>query len=212
MDVERFLDLLPKQWAGDPQTADAPLDPRFGAIDVPGLSTPNVLAVLNLAASLLEEDECYVEVGTYRGLTLVGASLGQEATFYGVDNFSEWGGDEATCRKYLAEQGCGPNVHLVVGDAWRVLASPPWKERIGVFFYDGRHRGRDQLRAFVAARRLLADRALVIIDDASQRPVRLANELARLLPGFRQLTRFDSRFNGDPRWWNGLTIFGFSRS
>jgi hypothetical protein len=48
-----------------------------GVLDnVPGMATENKLKLLNLAVAALEPDEVYVEVGCYKGATLVGAALG----------------------------------------------------------------------------------------------------------------------------------------
>jgi hypothetical protein len=66
MDVERFLRELPRQ------LEDVS---RFAGIleDVPGLAAPNNLALLNVAVRCLDAGERYVEVGSYRGTSLVAA-------------------------------------------------------------------------------------------------------------------------------------------
>src|SRR5690349_23763977 len=86
-DIDRFLRELPEQ-----------LDDvsRFEEIleDVPGLAKANNLALLNVAARSLEAGEHYVEVGTFRGTSLISAMQGNEdGLFVAVDNWSKEGGD-----------------------------------------------------------------------------------------------------------------------
>lgn len=209
MDVERFRRELPTLWDGEPRSADHPRDRRFRAVieSTRGMATENKLALLNFAASLLDEGEAYVEIGTYRGTSAIGAALGNShASFFAVDDFSQFDGSEEECRANLAEFGCD-HVNLVNGDAWTVLADaalPP----VGVYFYDGGHTYREQGKAFTAAARILAPEAVVIIDDASHPPVRAANRVAlRSLPGLELLFSFPSPRNTEPRWWNGVDVF-----
>ena len=68
MDVDRFLAELPTlfdDFPGSPQPKGRRFDDVIGGI--PNLAEENVLALLNLAASLLGPGESYVEVGTLFG-------------------------------------------------------------------------------------------------------------------------------------------------
>jgi hypothetical protein len=60
-------------------------DDLLAAID--GLGRENNLALLNLAASLLEPGESYVEVGSYKGRSLAAAMRGNDGDFVGIDNW-----------------------------------------------------------------------------------------------------------------------------
>ena len=90
MDVQRFLDELPQLFDGFPE-AEHPRDRRFAPVleEVQGLACENNLALLNLAASLLPDGESYVEIGTFRGTSLISAMLGNEGRdFVAIDDFS----------------------------------------------------------------------------------------------------------------------------
>lgn len=214
MDIGRFRQELSGLWDEDPVTAPHPRDRRFGSVvtDTRGMATENKLALLNFACSFLGEDEAYLEIGTYRGTSAIGAALGNEhRSFVAIDNFSQFGGPEAECRENLAKFKCN-HVRLVNGDAWAVLAQERFP-LIGVFFYDGGHTYREQIRAFAAAAPHLAPEALVIIDDSSHPPVRAANAVAvRTRPDLELLFSFPSPRNTDPRWWNGIDVFAFRRT
>ena len=68
----------------------APTGRRFDDVieGIPNLATENVLALLNLAASLLAPGESYVEVGSFYGASLIGAMRGNEGDFVAIDRFS----------------------------------------------------------------------------------------------------------------------------
>ena len=89
MDPERFARGLPRLFDGYPRS-DRPRDRRFAPIlaEVGGLARENNLTLLNLAASLLDEGESYVEVGSFKGLRLIAAMLGNASDFVGIDDFS----------------------------------------------------------------------------------------------------------------------------
>src|SRR3954453_17801028 len=89
MDVDRFLAELPQlfdDFPGSPQPTGRRFDDVIGGI--PNLAEENVLALLNLAASLLGPGESYVEVGLLFGASLIGAMRGNEGRdFVAIDNF-----------------------------------------------------------------------------------------------------------------------------
>ena len=71
-----FVAELPELWEDFPDSP-APKGRRFDDVieGIPNLAEENVLALLNLAASLLAPGESYVEVGSYYGASLIGAGM-----------------------------------------------------------------------------------------------------------------------------------------
>ena len=89
MRADRFLEELPRLFDEFPRS-EHPLDRRFQRVvdEVENLASENVLALINLAASLVEPDEAYVEIGVFHGASLIAAMLGNEGRrFVGVDAF-----------------------------------------------------------------------------------------------------------------------------
>jgi predicted O-methyltransferase YrrM len=173
------------------------------------MATENKLALLNLAASFLEPGEVYLEVGTYLGTSAIAAAMGNKGEFIAVDDYSQFGGPEQRCRDNIARYAPGA-VALVSGDAWEFLAS--LDRSVGVYFYDAGHTFRDQWRAFEYIEPHLSDQALIIIDDASHWPVRRANNsFTRYRPQYECVRYFESPFNGEPRWWNGVAVYRYRR-
>jgi predicted O-methyltransferase YrrM len=212
MRAQDFVDALPSLWDGDPALADHPRDRRFKRLlaEIGGMATENKLALLNLAASFLEPGEIYLELGTYLGTSAIAAAMGNPGDFIAVDNYSQFGGPEQRCRANIARYAPGA-VTLATVDAWEFLAS--LDRSVGVYFYDAGHTFGEQWWAFERIESHLSDEALIIIDDASYWPVRRANSsFTRYRPQFECVEYFESPFNGEPRWWNGLAVYRYRRS
>src|SRR5437868_10746689 len=98
MDTAAFVEALPSLWDDFPRS-ELPRDGRFAEIleAVPGLTKPNNLALLHLAASRLPDGESYVEVGSLRGTSLIAATLENDGKdFVAIDDFSMEDASRAT--------------------------------------------------------------------------------------------------------------------
>lgn len=219
MDVRAFAESLDALFVGDP--ADGrPLDPRFDEIvdSVQGFSSAGELAVLNRAAHALPVGEAYLEVGTFKGRSLCGAALDRPACrMYAMENFTEFGMAGADARSVLlsnlAKHTDGCDVRLLDGDAFRLLTKGVVDQPIGVYFYDGAHTGEAHHLALALIEPLLADEAVVLIDDASWPMVRRASlRFVADHPDWSQVRTFAARTNDDPAWANGLMVLGYQRS
>jgi predicted O-methyltransferase YrrM len=219
VDTSAFTAALDGLFVG-PVADGAPADERFTAIvaGVAGHSTPAELAVLNLAARLLPAGEAYVEVGTLKGRSLAGALLdAPDRSFVAVESFREFGMLAESSRRELAanlaRHGSGHRVRLLDGDCFAVLARPAAvPEPVGVYFYDGAHTGLAHYLALGVIEPLLADEALVLVDDASYPIVAAATRryLARH-PGWTVLRDIRAETDHDPRWANGLLALAYRR-
>jgi hypothetical protein len=219
VDTSAFAAALEGIFAG-PLADGVPADPRFTAItaDVAGHSTPAELAVLNLAARLLPEGEAYLEVGTLKGRSMAGALLdAQDRTYLAVESFREFGMLAEASRAELAANldryGGGHRLILREGDCFAVLAgSGAVSEPVGVYFYDGAHTGLAHYLALGVVEPLLADEALVLVDDSSYPMVEAATR--RYLdrhPGWSVLRDIRAEGDHDPRWANGLLVLAWRR-
>src|SRR5262245_21337205 len=117
MDAERLARALPRLFARYPRS-EHPRERRFAPIlaAVGGLARENNLALLNLAASLLGPGESYVEAGSFKGLSLIAAMLGNTGDFVGIDDFSLGGGSGRQLRANLRRYGL-KDYTLLEGDA-----------------------------------------------------------------------------------------------
>lgn len=219
MDTAAFADRLPSLFPDGDVFADAPLDPRFAdvAAKVDGMTTPHTLALLNLAASLLGPAEIYLEVGSYRGRSTVGAALdAAHDRFVAVENFREFGvapdEGERLIRSTLAEWGLDRTVEVHRGDAFRLVPRGLLTRPVGAYFYDGAHTRLAQYLALGVVEPYFADEAIVVIDDASWPQVASATAgYVRRHPGYRLLFDLAAARQYDTRWCNGVKVYAWRR-
>ncbi|HTE72480.1 MAG TPA: class I SAM-dependent methyltransferase [Actinomycetes bacterium] len=218
MDVEAFAAELPRRFDGD-ANAEHPVDRRLAAVveRVPGMTTEHALTVLDLAVAGLGETECYLEVGSYRGRSVVGAMLdhpGRQAV--AIESFAEFGVDPVQARiaveNTLREFGVDDRVRLVVGDAFRRLDRSSVPAPVGVYFYDGAHSRVAQYLGLALAEPLFAERSLVLVDDWSWPQVRSATRAyLKRHPGYHVVAEMTVSTDFDPRWCNGLVVLAWQR-
>jgi predicted O-methyltransferase YrrM len=207
MDVERFEQELPRLFERFPESPH-PRDRRFEQVleAVPGLARENNLALLNLAAGLLGPGESYVEVGSYRGTSLVAAMLGNDGEFVAIDDFSF---DEATpegLETSLARFGL-EGATILAGDAFELLERGAIEGRsVGVYYYDAAHDYESQLRGLRLVEPHLAREALLIVDDSDWDEVRRAT--SDYLAGQSQ-ARLVFDIPGRDSWWEGMQVLAW---
>jgi len=199
---------LPRLFAKYPRS-EHPRDRRFAPIlaDVGGLARENNLALLNLAASCLGEGESYVEVGSFKGLSLIAAMLGNTGDFVGIDDFSLSEGSRPLLEANLRRYGLAGHA-ILEGDAFELLRRGALGDRrVGVYYYDAAHDYRSQLRGLRLVEPHLAEDALLIVDDTDWPQVARAmrDYLARQ-PRAELLVKVDGKDHGQPWWWEGVQV------
>ena len=209
MKADRFLEELPRLFEDYPRS-EHPRDRRFQAVaeDVENLARENNLALINLAASCLEEGEAYVEIGVYHGASLVSAMLGNEGKrFVGVDSFGFRDASLEKVEANLARYGLEVP-EIVVGDAFELVPSGALGEtRVGVWYYDAAHSFEAQVQGLRIAEPLLVPGALVIVDDTDWEDVERAMDayLAEQ-PRARRVLTIEGKTRGAPQWWEGMQV------
>jgi predicted O-methyltransferase YrrM len=197
--------------------------------DVEGMASVRKLRLLNALASRLPTDgsECYLEIGTFQGKSLIATLSGNgEVKAVACDNFSEWDNaaeprNARALRANLARHGMADRVRFFDVDFRDLLSSWTTHELrpVGLYFFDGPHDEESQYAGIALAEPILADHALVVVDDwrhaadsgsraeeGTRRAISQSQnmwEIMRVLP---------ARRNGDrDLWWNGLGILQFER-
>jgi len=214
LDPDRFLAELPRLFDDYPQS-EHPRDRRFQPIadEVENLARENNLALLNLAASCLGEDEAYVEVGVYHGASLIAAMLGNEdKRFVGIDALRFSGTSLDKIEANLAR--FGPEVpEIIVGDAFELVpAGALGDTRIGVWYYDAAHTFEAQVEGLRIAEPHLVSGALMIVDDTDWEDVdRALDAYLSDQPRARRVLTVDGKSRGAPQWWEGMQVLVWDR-
>jgi predicted O-methyltransferase YrrM len=209
MDVDRFLQELPDEFEDFPRS-EHPRDARFAHVleSVPGLAKPNNLALLNVAARCRAEGESYVEVGTYRGTSLIAAMLGNDGDFVALDNWSMGDGSRGELDLNLARFELTGRPEMVEGDAFETLRSGVLDGRtVGVYYYDNGHEYEQQLDGMRLIEPFLASPALMIVDDTDwERVERAVDDYLEQEPRATEILAIDGKDRGAPQWWEGMRV------
>jgi protein O-GlcNAc transferase len=218
MDSHRFADEIPAlywSWGNVNTYPRVPL-PYIEILDtVQGMTTPTVMQLLNHAVSCLDDDECYLEVGTWRGATLIGALLGNDAFGYAIDNdvMDEHDGDKRSSQDVWREnvvhfgmQERTAYIDASVPAIWETLELPV---PVGVYLFDGDKSTDEAASAgIMGVLPFLSKRALIILDDANDMHVRMAAQ--RLLTTYprntAKLLDAPTPSNCWGSFWNGVMV------
>jgi len=171
------------------------------------MSTFALGAMVNEGVSQMRADECFVNVGVWKGFTLFAGMAGNaRKKCIGVDNFSEFGGPreeffgsfeayrspehaffEMDCDKYFSE------VH---------------RDPIGFYMYDGEHSYESQLKGLQIAEPYFSDNCIILVDDTNWDTARQATlDFAKNSSGrYETLLDAGTTENLHPTLWNGVMI------
>ena len=178
---------------------------------MPGLARENNLALLNLAASLLEPGESYVEIGSYRGTSLIAAMLDNEGKeFVGIDNFELGDATRQQLERNLASFDL-EGATIIEGDAFTLVPAGILEgRRVGVYYYDAAHSYEAHLQGLVMIEPFLASQALLIVDDTDWEQVADATrDYLGQQPKARMLVWIPGKDNGLPWWWEGVQVLAW---
>ena len=211
MDPERFERELHALFDDFP-ASEHPNGRRFTDVleAVPGLARENNLALLNLAASLLEPGESYVELGSYNGTSLIAAMISNEADFVAIDNCSFKDASRQTLELNL-ERFELVGATILEGDGATLLRSGALGDRrVGVYYYDAGHSYEAHLEGLRAIEPHLAPRALLIVDDSDWEQVeRATRDYLAEQPKARMLVWIPGKDKGLPAWWEGVQVLAW---
>jgi protein O-GlcNAc transferase len=221
MDYLNFIEILPTQYKNWGESSVKPCSDKFQEVldRVQGTTTTNLMQLINSAVSCMEPGEIYCEIGTYQGSSLIGALLDQgDRHAYGVDNFSEW--DESsesyeTLIENLTQFKVLDQVEFYNQDFERFLLDLRDRQptpKIGVYFYDCAYDYRSQLVGLLFMKNLLADRALIIVNNGHWKTVQQAQkDFIAAHPECQAIADLSTAV-GEATFGNGIQVLSWNRS
>jgi hypothetical protein len=178
---------------------------------IQGFSSPKVRHFLNNLLNL--PGASYLEIGTYKGSTLVSALHGNEKIInraLAIDNFTEFDGPRQELHNNVENfiDYSTFRFDFIDGDCWAEAVN--LTGTFNIYFYDGHHEEEDQYKAFTEYNHLLESPHIAVIDDYNWGPVRAGTERAFKDLNYRVARGWElpARYNGDvQQWWHGLGVF-----
>lgn len=219
MDYQRFIETLPDLYYDWNQELVRPKSNQFQQVleQVKGMTTANLMQLLNFAVECMESSEIYCEVGCFQGSTLIGALLNHpEKMAYAVDNFSEFdpsGENLDKLTQNLARFGLEEQIFFCNQDFENFffsLRELNIEDKIGVYLYDGAHDYRSQILGLLLVRPFLAEQALIIVDDSNWSAVQQANwDFIAAHPQCQMLLDLPTLKDGHFTFWNGIQVLSW---
>ena len=185
---------------------------------VQGMTTPSTMHLLNLAVRHMAKDECYLEVGTWRGATLIGALLGNDAFGVAIDDDSMNEHDEDERSSYvvwlenMVRFDVRHRTEYIDGSVPDVFEGLKLTRPVGVYLFDGDKSTEEAAYAGLAGVvPFLAPEALIFVDDANEITIRqAAHKLERAYPNNAiKIMDIPTPGNCWPMFWNGIMGIGW---
>ncbi|MBK9265108.1 MAG: class I SAM-dependent methyltransferase [Polyangiaceae bacterium] len=191
-------------------------------VEIEGLSDPKVCNFLNRLVAAMPADQKYLEIGTFKGLTLCSAAYGNKGKHcIACDKFRFW--NKYTGWGFAARAAFYRNVERYKENSATVefhdmksltmfrkgLVRGP----IGVYFYDGDHSYAATRDNILAAAPLLANPAILLVDDWRDPIIQKSTRDAIQQAGLRiDWERWLGQGTTSGRnFWNGLGVFILSK-
>ena len=185
-----------------------------------GLSSPRVRHLLNNLCSY--DDSVYLELGTYMGSTFFAAIMDNNIPCFGVDNFSEPNCQPMTKNIYWTE--CGNPLEefkvnfdkyengetTFIGTSIKDLKEEDFEgKKPNVIFYDANHDYVEQLNNLNHVLPFLADKFILVIDDANfdgvvESAIQFVSE--NKLDVYFERKLLSGVIENPHHWWNGVYI------
>jgi protein O-GlcNAc transferase len=177
---------------------------------VGGLAQPNNLALVAAAARCLDPGETYVEVGSFKGASLIAASRAWAGDVVSIDDFSLGEGSRELLQSNLDR--FGGHAEIIEGDAFELIRGGALAGRkVGVYYYDAAHDYEAQVEGLRIVEPYLASPALLIVDDSDwERVDRAIADYLATQPRARELVRIEGKDRGHPEWWEGVSVLAWT--
>src|SRR5919199_1380550 len=216
MNYQQFIEQLPNLYDNWTSDSVVPKSQQFEPIldRVQGVTTVNVMQLLNWAVACMEPEEVYCEVGCFQGASLIGALLEHpEQMAYGVDNFSEFDtlGDSfdnliANLSNFNLENQvifCPQDVE----EFFFELTASQIEDKIGLYFYDGAQDYRSRLMGLLLVKPFLANQALIVLGHCNWEATYQASlDFMAAHPQSNLLLEFAANHSTG---WNGLHVISW---
>jgi hypothetical protein len=178
----------------------------YGILRKEGMSSVRVRHLLNNICSI--DGVNHLEVGTWKGSTLLASKFKNGLRSIAIDNWSQFNGPKTDFLNNLKEYGFDSSTQFIDGDCFTVNLNE-FKKKIQIYLYDGEHSYESQFKAFSYFDNVLDNVFIAMVDDYNDAGVQQGTQDV-----FKQLKykihyeRFlPSRFNADyESWWNGFYV------
>ena len=179
-------------------------------LEVESMSTYAMGHLVNQICKNLSSNQLYVNIGCWKGFSLIAGMIDTSCEVIGVDDFSQFGGPREeffnNFNKYRKE-----NIHKFYEDDYKIFFKNFEKKnkKIDFYFYDGEHSYENQYENLEIANEFLSDGAIIMIDDINFTEVENGSKdfVKKYSSKFEIVKEIKTSNNHcHPSFWNGVMI------
>ena len=185
------------------------LDLRKELIKIDSMSTYAIGYLINRICKNLSKNQVYLNIGCWKGFSLVAGMINTECKVIGVDNFSQFTGPKNDFLKNF-ENSKKKNHFFFEQDYEKYFASLDYtKDKFDFYFYDGEHSYDNQFKNLKIADKFLNIGSIVLIDDINFEEVYegTVDFINKTKSNFKIIKEIKTANNHcHPSFWNGIMI------
>ena len=179
-------------------------------LKIDSMSTYAIGHLVNQICQRLTENQIYLNIGCWKGFTLISGMLGTSCKVIGVDNFSQFDGPKnifySNFEKYKNKKK-----HFFYDQDYKVFFKNFEKknEKVSFYYYDGEHSYKNQYENLEIADNVLDKNSIVLIDDINFQEVEKGTKdfLNKTKSNYKVLKEIKTANNHcHPSFWNGIMI------
>lgn len=177
---------------------------------IEGMSTIANAWIINQIASSLNENQNYVNIGCWKGFSLIAGMINTKCSVFGVDNFA-W--KEQGKKEFIENFNKNADTkkhYFYEGDYLKFLQD--WeknKKFIDFYFYDGPHSFKDQYESLEIGSAFFRSGTIILVDDTNWDEPREATLefINKRNSNYQLISDLKCSHARHPTYWNGLMIF-----
>jgi len=178
---------------------------------IDSMSTYAIGHVINKICQKLNNDENYVNIGVWKGFSLIAGMLNTNCSVYGNDNFSQFDGpkEEFTKKFNLLKS---KDKHFFYECDYKNFFTKyeKLKKSINFYYYDGEHSYKNQFENLIIAKDYFKSGTIILVDDVNFQEVEAGTKdfISKYPNDYKILKDIKTANNHcHPSYWNGLFLF-----
>ena len=180
-------------------------------LKIDSMSTFAIGYVINKICQELNDNENYVNIGVWKGFSMIAGMLNTNCNVYGNDNFSQFNGPKKEfMRKFNSLKN--EEKHFFYECDYKDFFKDfeKLKKSISFYYYDGEHSYKNQFENLIIAKEYFKSGTIILVDDVNFQEVESGTkDFISKYPNEYKIIKDIKTANNHchPSYWNGLFLF-----
>jgi hypothetical protein len=178
---------------------------------IDSMSTFAIGYVINKICQELNDNENYVNIGVWKGFSMISGMLNTKCNVYGNDNFSQFDGPKKEfVRKFNSLKNEEKHFFYECDYKDFFKEFEKLKKSISFYYYDGEHSYKNQFENLIIAKEYFKSGTIILVDDVNFQEVESGTkDFISKYPNEYKIIKDIKTANNHchPSYWNGLFLF-----